>query len=206
MQRIEGLSEDWLAVWIGLAIFILSLGAAIGLDLLGFAAAPKTWIELGKAVKPAGEGFAALGGFGALLVTFIFVLALMLAAAWALGADLRRFALSFTVIFWLAYLCWIAGNFAYIAVTTPADMEKFGVPWSLKLTGESGYLIALLVALFPANVWSALNHTGMGGHRMGPSYLWLRTPVQLVFIVWLWWFSRDRSRNQLQAAQAAGVP
>ncbi len=63
-------------------------------------------------------------------------------------------------------------------------------------------LIALLVALFPANVWSAVQHTGMGGHRMGPIYLWLRAPMQLGFIVWLWWSSRD----QLQAVQAAGVP
>jgi len=32
-----------------------------------------------------------------------------------------------------------ARNFAYIAVTTPADMEKFGIGWSLRLTGESGW-------------------------------------------------------------------
>ena len=44
------------------------------------------------------------------------------------------------------------GNFAYIAVTTPADMEKFGIGWSLRLTGESGYLIALILGLFIANV------------------------------------------------------
>ena len=31
-------------------------------------------------------------------------------------------------------------------------MEKFGIGWSLKLTGESGYLIALILGLFIANV------------------------------------------------------
>jgi uncharacterized membrane protein YadS len=148
---VERLSEDWLAVCIGLFVFLLSLGAAIGVDVLGFAAAPKTWVELGKAVQPVGAAFAALGGLGALLLTFLFVLALMLIAAKTLGADIARFALSFTVIFWLAYLCWIIGNYASIAVTTPADMEKFGISWSLKLTGESGYLIALLLGLFIAN-------------------------------------------------------
>jgi uncharacterized membrane protein YadS len=155
-RRIEGMSEDWLAVFIGLAIFLLSLGAAIGVDALGFAAAPKTWVELGKAIKPAGEGFAALGGFGALLVTFLFVLALMALAAKALGADLRRFALAFTVVFWLSYICWIIGNYAAIAATAPADMEKFGISWSLKLTGESGYLIALLLGLTIANLFPRL--------------------------------------------------
>jgi len=150
-RPLAGISEDWLAVVIGLAIFALSLGTVVGLDLLGFAAAPKTWIEFGNAIQPAGKAFAPLGGLGALLLTYLFVLALLLLGAAALGADLRRFAIAFTAVFWLSYLCWIAGNFAYIAVTTPADMDKFGISWSLRLTGESGYLIALLAGLFIAN-------------------------------------------------------
>ena len=72
----------------------------------------------------------------------------MLLAAAALGVNAVRFAVSFTIIYWLAYLCWVLGNFAYIAVTTPADMEKFGIGWSLRLTGKSGYLIALILGLF----------------------------------------------------------
>jgi uncharacterized membrane protein YadS len=150
-RRFEGIGEDWLAVIIGLLVFALALGPVLGADLIGWAAAPKTWIELGKAVKPASDAYASLGGLLALLLTYGFTLILMLLAAAALGADLRRFATSFTVVFWLAYLCWIAGNYAYIAVTTPADLEKFGIPWSLRLTGESGYLIALIAGLVIAN-------------------------------------------------------
>jgi uncharacterized membrane protein YadS len=148
-RRIEGISEDWLAVAIGLAVFALSLGAVVGLDLLGWAAAPKTWIDIDKAVQPAGAS--PLSGVLALILTYGFVLALMLLGAAALGANAVRFAVSFTIIYWLAYLCWVLGNFAYIAVTTPADMEKFGIGWSLRLTGESGYLIALILGLFVAN-------------------------------------------------------
>ncbi|MGH6735904.1 MAG: putative sulfate exporter family transporter [Methyloceanibacter sp.] len=151
VRRVEALSEDWLAVILGLVIFVLSLGPILGVDLLGFAAAPKSWIDLAKAVQPAGEVYAALGGFVALLLTYAFVLVLLLFAAAALGVNVGRFAASFTVIFWLAYACWVIGNYAYIAVTTPADMEKFGIAWSLRLTGESGYLIALLAGLFIAN-------------------------------------------------------
>jgi uncharacterized membrane protein YadS len=150
-QRIAGLSEDWLAVAVGFVIFFLSVGTLIGLDLLGFAAAPKTWIELGKAVQPVSDAYASLGAWGSLLITFGFVLVLMLLAAMALGVDVGKFALRFTVIFWLSYLCWVLGNYAYIAATTPADLEKFGIGWSLKLTGESGYLIALLLGLLIAN-------------------------------------------------------
>ena len=70
------------------------------------------------------------------VLTYGFVLALMLLAAAALGVNAVRFAVSFTIIYWLAYLCWVLGNFAYIAEgCTPADMEKFGFGWSLRLTG-----------------------------------------------------------------------
>jgi uncharacterized membrane protein YadS len=149
VRRIEGISEDWLAVAIGLAVFALSLGTVVGLDLLGWAAAPKSWIDIDKAVQPAGAS--QLGGVLALVLTYGFVLMLMLFGAAALGVNVVRFAVTFTIIYWLAYLCWVLGNFAYIAVTTPADMEKFGIGWSLRLTGESGYLIALILGLFIAN-------------------------------------------------------
>ena len=151
-RQADGLSEDWLAVALGLFIFLLSLGPLMGLDLLGFAAAPKSWIELGSAIKPAGGAYEALGGCGALLFTYAFALILMVIAALAFRVDLVRFLLTFSVVFWLAYLCWVIGNYAYIAVTTPADLEKFGIGWSMKLTGESGYLIALLAGLFIANL------------------------------------------------------
>jgi hypothetical protein len=108
-------------------------------------------MEPGQAVQPVGVSYATLGSPLARVLTFGFVLLLLLAAA-APGANAVRFAITFTVVFWLGYLCWVLGNFAYIAVTTPTDMEKFGIGWSLKLTGESGYLIALILGLFIANV------------------------------------------------------
>ena len=164
MERREAISEDWLAVAIGLAIFVLSLGPLVGIDLLGFAAAPKTWIEPGQAVQPIGVSYATLGGPLALVLTFGFVLLLLLAAA-APGANAVKFAVTFTVVFWLGYLCWVLGNFAYIAVTTPTDMEKFGIGWSLKLTGEFGYLIALILGLFIANVLPKFAQAKIPAHK-----------------------------------------
>ena len=38
---------------------------------------------------------------------------------------------------------------------TPADQAKFGVSWSLKLTNEGGYIVALLAGLVIANVFPA---------------------------------------------------
>ena len=48
--------------------------------------------------------------------------------------------------------------------------------------------IAIFVGFFPVNVFAALNHTGMGGHVWGPSYLLIRAPLQAFLIWWAWFF------------------
>jgi uncharacterized membrane protein len=48
---------------------------------------------------------------------------------------------------------------------------------------------AVLVLFFPANVYAALNYVPMGGHAWGPSYLLIRAPVQLIILVWVYWFT-----------------
>ena len=48
-------------------------------------------------------------------------------------------------------------------------------------------LVLLLVALFPANVYAALNEIPLGGEP--PTPLWLRGPMQLLFIMMVWWTS-----------------
>jgi uncharacterized membrane protein len=49
-------------------------------------------------------------------------------------------------------------------------------------------LILLLIALFPANVNAAMKGTTLRGKPATP--LWLRAPMQLLFIGLLWWASR----------------
>ena len=49
-------------------------------------------------------------------------------------------------------------------------------------------LIALLVAVFPANVHMALHPEQFSGFR--PAVLWARLPFQAVFIAWAWWHTR----------------
>ncbi len=39
-----------------------------------------------------------------------------------------------------------------------------------------------LVAVLPINVWAAVHRTGLGGHLLGPSYLWIRIPLQLLLL------------------------
>jgi uncharacterized membrane protein YadS len=144
-------TEDWLSVGIGLLIFVLALGTAVGVDLLGWAVTTSVWIDPGKALGTLSPAFAPLGGAGALVLTYLALLVLLSAAATALKLDVRRFAVAFTVVFWIAYASWIVGSNAYVAAVTPADLQKFGIGWSLKLTNEAGYIVALGVGLVIAN-------------------------------------------------------
>jgi uncharacterized membrane protein len=52
-------------------------------------------------------------------------------------------------------------------------------------------LIALLIAVFPANLHMAINDVPVDRKTLPPLVLWLRLPLQLVFIVWVWWCARD---------------
>lgn len=48
-------------------------------------------------------------------------------------------------------------------------------------------LIAVLVAVFPANVDAAVNGMELFGGPVPGWVLWVRLPVQGVFIAWVWW-------------------
>ena len=152
----QGLSEDWLSVWIGLLVFVLSFGLLAGTDVLGWVVTTGVWTDLGKALAPATKAYASLGGVGSLIATFVAMLVVMTVGAMALKADVGKFALGFTVVFWLSYLAWIIGSWANFAANTPADMQKFGIGWSLRLTAEGGFIVALLVGLFVGNFMPGL--------------------------------------------------
>jgi uncharacterized membrane protein YadS len=150
-QPAPWITEDWLSLWIGLGIFVLALGGLVGVDLLGWAVSTSVWIDPGLALGTVSKAYAGLGGAGALLVTYLALLAVLSAGVLALNLNLKRFAITFTAVFALAYASWIIGSFAYVAAVTPADQQKFGIGWSLKLTNEGGYVVALLAGLVIAN-------------------------------------------------------
>ncbi|MBV9066578.1 MAG: putative sulfate exporter family transporter, partial [Methylobacteriaceae bacterium] len=79
------------------------------------------------------------------------LLAVLSIAAAALDADVKRFALAFTAVFWIAYAAWIVGSYAHFAAVTPAEYKKFGIDWSLRLTNEGGFVFALIAGLVIAN-------------------------------------------------------
>ena len=52
-------------------------------------------------------------------------------------------------------------------------------------------IIALLIAVFPANVYVAVENLGTGGPGTGNAvFNYVRLPFQALFAVWAWWYTR----------------
>jgi uncharacterized membrane protein YadS len=148
-------TEDGLAIWLGLLVVALALPAAAGIDLLGWLAAPQAWLEASKAAQPVSKTYASLPAAFSLFATFGLVLTLVSLGAYFLGLDIRRFIPAFSVVFWVSILCWLIGHFAYIA-QTPDKRAGMGISWSLGLTGEAGFIVALLAGLVIGNLLPGL--------------------------------------------------
>src|SRR3984957_8418097 len=145
------LNEDWLALVIGLLVFALALFSVGGADVLGWAVNTSVYTDVTTALAPIAKAYGWLGGGGALLATYAALLVVLSIGVSTLGADVKKFAIAFTVVFAIAYGSWILGSYAHIAAVTPAEQQKFGIGWSLKLTNESGYVAALIAGLIIAN-------------------------------------------------------
>jgi uncharacterized membrane protein len=91
---------------------------------------------------------------------------------------------------------WVPAPAAVVTIT--GVLEILGaiglmIPRTRRAAGIA--LILFLLAVFPANVYAALNEVQFGGRAATP--LWLRLPMQLLFIALLWWGAvrRDAERS-----------
>lgn len=143
-------SEDWWSVWLGLFVFALSLGTLGGVDLLGWCVKTNVWLSPGGAVAPVSPRYAAVPGVVSIALTYLFLLGLTSVGAFFLRARVRRFAAGFSVVFWVSYGCWFLGHYAYIAATSD-KLASFKIGWALNLTGEAGFILALVAGLVVGN-------------------------------------------------------
>jgi uncharacterized membrane protein len=55
-------------------------------------------------------------------------------------------------------------------------------------------LVALLIAVFPANLYMATNPVEAGAAGLSAAIRWGRLPIQLILIVWVLWVSKPARR------------
>lgn len=91
---------------------------------------------------------------------------------------------------------WIPNRTALIYATGLLEFALAGAVVARPSRRAAGWAcIGVLVGFFPANVYAAINHIGMGGHAWGPVYLLIRGPLQLLLIFWAYHFAaRGRGR------------
>jgi uncharacterized membrane protein YadS len=152
-------TEDGWAVWIGLLLFVLSLGLLAGVDVLGWGLKTNEWLAPGKSIVAVSPNYKEFSGVASLALTYVFLLVVLTVGASALQLNLPRFIAGFTFIFAISYLCIWLGHYAYIAATPNkigTRPGQFDIGWSLGLTGEAGYILALLAGLAIGNFVPAL--------------------------------------------------
>ncbi|QER41903.1 putative sulfate exporter family transporter [Thermodesulfobacterium sp. TA1] len=147
-EKKKGLvNEDWLAFYLAMALIIISFLAYVGIDPFGWTVKTSEWISLDKAIAPLSKKVGISGGVS-LILTWLFLTVFFAIGAAFLGLNVGRFIVGFFFIFWLSYICWLIGHYAYFAATDPT---KHNIPWSLKLTGEGGLIFALILGLIIGN-------------------------------------------------------
>ena len=140
-----------------------------------------------------------------LLVTFIISLVVIL-----LGAGYMAYAISGKVAMSVMLLFTAYGHFAFskgmimmMPRSIPLKKEMVYFTGFIEIAAAVGLLIPsiektvsvlliiFLVVILPANVHSALNHVDFqkGNYEgKGPVYLWIRIPLQIFFIAWVYFF------------------
>lgn len=84
----------------------------------------------------------------------------------------------------------------------PAHLELVYISGVAEITGGLGVLfaatrawariglIALLIAVYPANIHMAMNPEPFIAQGMSRAALYARLPIQFLFMAWVWWAAR----------------
>ena len=150
MSTKAAFNEDKVALVCGLFIFVLALGKLIGLDILGWTLKVGMWVSnpfdgLSSATKGLVPGWAAL------LITYVFITAVLSVGVKLMRGNVKSFVGSFTLIFFIAIACYTVGANAYIAAN-PTELAKMGIPWALGLSTEAGLICALIAGILIGNL------------------------------------------------------
>ena len=124
-------------------------------------------------------------------------IALVLLAAFFVSAGVTHFVSPYREFFVQIVPAWLPDPPLMVALSGVAEIAGgLGVliPQTRRLAGWG--LIALLVAVYPANVEMALYPDKWLAQGMTMAQLWGRLPLQFVGMVWAWWATKpDREAS-----------
>ncbi|MBT1702907.1 DoxX family protein [Chryseosolibacter indicus] len=63
-------------------------------------------------------------------------------------------------------------------------------------------IIIFFVSILPSNIYASLHHVNYQTATFdgkGPEYLWIRIPMQIVFILWVWYFGYKKERQTVSS-------
>lgn len=147
-------NEDKVACLLGGLVFAIGLLKFGGIDLVGWIVKMGMWTgDPMKCFSAATKG--AMAGWQALLATYVLVTLGLAFGIKLMKGNVLRFVLSFTVVFFIAIVCYVVGANAYISAN-PTQIAKMGVPWALGLSTEAGLIIALIVGIIIGNLFPGL--------------------------------------------------
>ncbi len=116
-------------------------------------------------------------------------IALVLASIFYIGAGILHFTKTEfylkivpPYIPWHPAMVWISGAFEILG--------GIGLLIPPFRRAAAGGLVALLIAVFPANIYMATNPVAAGAGSLSPLVLWGRLPLQFIFIAWLLWATK----------------
>ncbi|MEC8996139.1 MAG: putative sulfate exporter family transporter [Pseudomonadota bacterium] len=162
-------TEDWWAVWLGLIMFFAGLMTIWGIDLVGWMAKTKTWewtnlttdFSWDKLLKSSTKSYAEISPLTSLFLTYAVFTTLTCIGAYFQGLNVKQFFLGFTIIFFITWVCWIAGHEAHFksvdaVVKGKNYFEEYELNWGLQLGGGFSYMLALGVGLIIGNFFKNL--------------------------------------------------
>ncbi len=152
--------------------------------------------------------------------------------AWAMmGAMIQSEGMAKKTLRWVLTLLMVAAGLnhfrmpaayaAMIPAALPAPLALVYISGVAEILGGLGLilpatrrlaawgLVALFVAIFPANVNMAVNNLPMDGNPVPTWVLWARLPIQAVLVAWAWWYTRPAvaaERAALVGERSAAVP
>ena len=117
---------------------------------------------------------------------------------------------SFAANIGASFLFFFTGIGHFVKTDGMASMLPSSLPYKIPLVYATGILefalaillcvpstrrrvalsaLLLLILFLPVNIYAAFQHADIGGHSLGPLYLLIRIPLQLVICAWIYYFS-----------------